>query len=556
VVEHTRQPAVDRKAGEPTAAVTGRAQPPHVARLIALQRLVGNRAVVQHLQSLAPGTGAGALQRVKGGIEYTEDTPTTLRAYNTKPFPNNVLEYRNFSVGPAPMTAFRLQTGQDPANPDLGHWTNEDLDVLRGTAQVRLTNDVYSAEWIIERHREDLPADEFRETIKEDVNHMFTARAELADAVRSAKGGHAGELGIAHGTKADTNDAPAVFIYSPGAMKGKAQLTAKYTKADSIRRINKLNASKYLTGTKVAEGEDPARVAGTESPALLAADVAGTTSFSTAEVLLTALIGSSAGIPRTMGGAPRLTAAQVGLVKLMVINDALANAMVRYQDAVGQGQEKNIQRFFPKSRRDEYVKTIAQADLDATEMTALRAAIHATSAADAQLVFNSADPAALRTDEAFTELGLGDPTVAGMQIAKLQLTDPTRGTPSAADLLSIKTAVLGANGAYLGRWIDFVALAYTELTAATGDQHYFHDATKPDTKQSQSDIAAYGVGGGGDVTNVMVTSRGFTPLAAGDRGAIYEFREREIPINKSGWITIGSLTALHDAIDLIYGAVE
>jgi hypothetical protein len=78
------------------------------------------------------------------------------------------------------------------------------------------------------------------------------------------------------------------------------------------------------------------------------------------------------------------------------------------------------------------VKTIAQADLDAAEMTALRTEILRTSGADAQLVFNSADPGALRTDEAFLDLFNAIPTnpalaalrnarLTAMQDAKRQL---------------------------------------------------------------------------------------------------------------------------------------
>jgi hypothetical protein len=496
----------------------------------------------------------GVVQRVKGGLEYTEDTPTMLWAYNHKPFPANVLRHGNtFQVGVSPMSGFRLGVGRDPLpNADLGNWTNEDLDVLRSTAHVKLTNDVRSAEWIIERHQQDLAVDEFRRTIKADVDDMFAARAALAEGVTSLRSGHAGEVGVAFGTKADTNAAPQVFIYSPGPLRGKVQITAKYTREDTIQRINKLNASKYLTGSKVAEGEDIPRVSGTESQALQNADIAGTTSFSTADVLLNALVGTSNAIPLTAGGGNRLTANQVGLVKLMVINDALATTMVRYQDVVGQGQEKNIQRFFPKSRRNEYVKTIAQAALDGPESAALYAEIRRTSAADAQLVFASADPGALRTDEAFAELMAAGTDVSAMVTAKRgQIQAPLAvGAVMSADLIAIKTAVLGANGANLQTNMDFVALAYTE-TAGGAEQHYFHDPGK--ANQSPNDIANYGIGGGGEVTNVIVTSRGYTDLH-GDTGAVYEMREREVGIDKSGFFNIGSHQDLNNAIDRLFGA--
>jgi hypothetical protein len=499
-----------------------------------------------------PSHNEAVVQRVRGGIEFTEDGPTVLYAYDGRPFPGTVAAHNQFNVGAAPMTGFRVGAGID-ANADLGAWTNQDYDVLRTTANVKLTNDVRSAEWIIERHRTDVPVNTMTANLKDDVDYMFQARDTLASEVNSLQASHAGEAAIASGTKANTNAAPVVFIYKPGPKKGKAQITAQYSNEDTIRRINKLNVSKYLTGTKVAVGEDIPRISGTESRALISADVAGTTSFSTADVLLTGLSATSLAIPATAGGT-RLTQNQVGIIKLMVLNDALATTMVRYQDVVGQAQEKNIQRFFPKSRRDEYVHTLAQQNLDATEMAALHTEITRTSAADAQLLFNSADPGALRTDEAFTEVGLADPAMAGMLDARRRLANPSLGAANAGDLLNIKTAVLGANGNLLAWWVNQAAQEYTDLTPRI-TAGKFYDPNKADHLQSPSDVLNYGVGQGGDVGNVLETSRGFTPVAGGGQGAIYEMREREIDVDESGLFNIGSRDELNTAIDRIFHAV-
>jgi len=494
------------------------------------------------------------VQRVRGGIEYTEDGPTMLYAYPSAHFVANVDQYNSFAVRGRPMTGFRVGAGIDN-NAALGNWTNEDLDAVRASATVKLTNDVNSAEWIIERHNADVPEATIRRDLKEDIAFMFEARDDLASAVARLGRGYNDEVGVAEGTKADTNAAPAVFIYQPGPKKGKAQITAQYSNEETIRRINKLNVSKYLTGTKVAEGEDVARVSGTESVALQEADVAGTTSFSAAGALLGGLVGASQAIPRNGAVGDRLTQAQVGLVKLMVLNDALATTMVRYQDEVGQAQEKNIQRFFPKSRRDEYVKAVVQADLDGVEVAALLAEIQRTSAADAQLLFNCADPGALRTDEAFTEMVAAGQTaqVGNMAVAKGRLLDPTQGAPHGPHLTAIKTAVLGANGALLAWWIHRAALAYTD-TSPNRAHHYAHDPNKADERQTAQDIAAYGAGKGGVVGNVIETSRGFTKVKG--RGAIYEMREREIAVDRSGWFNVGSMKEMNDAIDKIFGAAE
>jgi hypothetical protein len=159
----------------------------------------------------------------------------------------------------------------------------------------------------------------------------------------------------------------------------------------------------------------------------------------------------------------------------------------------------------------------------------------------------------LRTDEAFTEVGLGHATMAGMLDARRRLADPSLGPPNPADLVNIKTAVLGANGAILATWTDIAADAYTDITpGATG--HVFHHPGK--VRQTPTDIATYGMGGGGVVGSVLETSRGFTPVAGSGHGAIYEMREREIDVDESGWFNIGSRDELNTAIDRIFYAVD
>jgi hypothetical protein len=172
-------------------------------------------------------------------------------------------------------------------------------------------------------------------------------------------------------------------------------------------------------------------------------------------------------------------------------------------------------------------------------------------------VFDRADAGALRTDEAFTEFGtlrgLDHPDLSAMQQAKRQLLDSSQGVPSAAAVQRIKTTVLGPGGALLDGNIQLAAHAYTEFSAATLDEHFRHEPSK--VKQSQQDITKYGSGGGGDVTSVVAPTRGFTDLK-GDRAAVYEMREREIRIDRTGRFNIGSLTALYQAIDGIFGAAE
>ena len=135
--------------------------------------------------------------------------------------------------------------------------------------------------------------------------------------------------------------------------------------------------------------------------------------------------------------------------------------------------------------------------------------------------------------------------------AKRRLADPNLGPPNAADVVNLKNAVLGANGAYLAAKMSDAAWAYTDLTVNAG-QHVLYDVTKP--HPDANDIATYGGGLGGDIGAVIETSRGYTPVVG--RGAIYEMREREAKIDKSGWLNIGSLDEVNTAIDLIFGAAD
>lgn len=486
----------------------------------------------------AEGPTEPVVQRVRGGIEYTEDAPTRLAYYTPPAAPgmgvDPVNQAHRMTIGGATISAFFVNDATA-----LGALQNTDHTLLT-SGSVKLTNDVRSAEWKIERHGADVPANTMLANLNNDLEELFSMRNELA-----------AELGIvetiaqltgrplvvlAPGNIASLHLAPHTFVYTPGPCKGKAQITVQYTNKETIERINLLNSSKFLTGTKVADGEDTARVSHTEGQGLLDQDLAGTTSFSSAQALLGALKASSQAIPRTvplgsMLPAPlRLTANDVGLIKLMVVNDAMATTMSRYNAQLGQAEDKNIQRFFPKSRRDEYTKAVARANLDANEMAALRVEINRTAAADAQLLYNSADAGALLVDKTFNALGVNHVDMPGMLTARMAL-HGQGGPPNPADVALIKQHVLGANGATVAVWIGRAANAYTDTTVLGTDQYQ-----------------------GGGNGNVIRSTDGFTPVAGGGRGAVYEMREREIGIDRSGWLNIGSMNDIRNAITALFRA--
>lgn len=169
-------------------------------------------------------------------------------------------------------------------------------------------------------------------------------------------------------------------------------------------------------------------------------------------------------------------------------------------------------------------------------MAALQVEITRTAAADAQLVFNAVDPAAMLTDKAFNELQQADPNHADLDpmiAERLIMAGTMPGLPHPAVQTTMKRHVLGANGALLATWIGRAALAYTDLSV-TGTGHW------------QGAVNA-------SSGNVIASTAGFTPVA-GAGGAVYEMREREVGIDKSGWFNIGSLNDIKAAIRALFRA--
>jgi hypothetical protein len=53
---------------------------------------------------------------------------------------------------------------------------------------------------------------------------------------------------------------------------------------------------------------------------------------------------------------------------------------------------------------------------------------------------------------------------------------------------------------------------------------------------------------------VIRSTDGFTPVAGGGHGAVYEMREREVGIDRSGWFNVGSMNDIRNAITALFGA--
>jgi len=539
----------------------------------------------------------------------------------------------NQTFGATRIEAYRVADADQPAW--LGAERAEPSHTVLTNGRIKLTNDTRYAEWVIEGHGANLTARQLLDQSMEDVAQVYGIRDELKAYLDAAQRHNQKTVLAPDGTGDLRTPGPqGLFVYRPDAnTAGMAQITAQYANPATIRRINQLNASKFLTGTKVLAGQDANRVAGAPGFWENRADAAGTTSSATAAALLADFVGNSAAIMRQAGGIA-LTAEQVGLVKLMVVNDAMASTISRHHGLAGEAQEKNMQRFFPKSRRNLYVDAVAQADIGVPTLNALRQVIIAAQAAMAQAVWDRADPFALNIQESIkarataataaataapataaaalaAALAAPAPPAAAAAAAAAAAPAPVAITPAtvaaaiggignavavdvmaeanAADLIdatagaivnaqgiaapaaraiarvlveaavaakdgvtaialaltttqqhnalgqattlveqnAIKDLVLGANGGVLAGWIGRAALAYTDSSLGADDHR-----------------AADGTG------NVIHSDHGFTPVAAGERGAVYEFREREVPVAK------GNTDGLKATLTSLFGAAD
>jgi hypothetical protein len=393
-----------------------------------------------------------------------------------------------------------------PANMGLlGAVRANDRTVLQA-GRVKLTNDTNTAEWVIEGHRVDgLDVETMIANMKGDIASVIALRQQLKHAIDQVKTGNPPVNHIILAPGAPANLLPAgpqgLFEYTPGAVvNGSAQITVQYENPETIKRICLLNASKYLPGTKIAMGDDADMVAGSMGTTLKYK--MAQSSFANAEALLQSLVNLAK--PVASEGGVLLSKEQVGLLMLMVLNDAMASTMRRHAAGIGQTDDKNVQRFYPKSRRDLYVLALARRPFGDQYFQALRNQITTAANQIATLEWNSCDPYALII--APTQATLAND--ASLLLADIQARGMNSKPVTNLEITRVKNAVLGVNAADLAGWIGRAALAYTDT----------------------SDPAVVPAGHYTGVNGNVILSLAFTPVTPGRYGAVYEFRDHEVPI--------------------------
>jgi len=450
---------------------------------------------------------------VYGGLEYTEDPNLT----NLVSFPGNVnpgtavAPARTLTIGGENIGVYSI----DPANQAwLGAQRNSDHQVCK-SGRVRLTNDTISAEWVIEGHKQDgLNIDTMMANMKADIGTLINLRQQIKQEVDQATAAtSAGNMIIlAPGAAVDMYPpgAQGLFWYrkAPATATGTAQITVQYTKPTTITQICLINAARWLPGKKIDPGDDVDVVTGTTGITYKAKyDLTGTSSHTAALALLAELTKSAKAI--SSEGGYLLTKDQVGLITLMIVNDAMASVQSRHADTIGQADDKNMQRFFPKSRRDAYVLALAARPLADRYLNQLRTNIDAIAAALGELIWNRCDAFALATGKTKNELsrGPGDAPAKAEAIAETERRAVQDKKILPMELDGIKNAVLGANGSLLATWIKRAVLAYTDSTAQATD-HY-------------AAVSGH---------SHVITSLSLSAPVGVTYAAIYELRRNEIPM--------------------------
>ncbi|MEU4224789.1 hypothetical protein AB0F17_10885 [Nonomuraea sp. NPDC026600] len=452
---------------------------------------------------------------IYGGLEYTEDSNlTNLVSCEGNVNPGHaVAPERTLSIGGQNIGVYSI----DPTNDAwLGNPRSSDHQVCK-SGRVKLTNDTLSAEWVIEAHEVDgLTVDTMMKNMKDDIGTLIALRQQIKQTVDEAKAATSATnlIVLAPGAATDLYPpgAQGLFYYRKAApaATGTAQITVQYRTLATITRICLINAARWLPGKKIEPGDDVEVVAGTTGVMHKAKyETVGSSSHAAAQTLLEELTKQATAIA-SVGGI-LLSKSQVGLVMLMILNDAMASAMSRHADTIGQAADKNMQRLFPKSRRNDYVLAVAQRPIADTYMTTLRANVTAAADAMGELIWNSCDALALETSMTKNELSQGSDGVQGKAkaIAETERRAIQGQKILPMELDGIKNAVLGDKGALVARWIKRAVLAYTDCTT-NATEHY-------DTTSGHSHV---------------ITSLALTPIAGDTYAAVYELRRNEIPMTK------------------------
>lgn len=458
------------------------------------------------------------LQLAKGGLEYTERSPNILGLFQGTA---DLVSTPAYSADDMTLrgAGFKVYHVPDGEKDRLGTHRAFDATAWQD-GMVKLTNDTSSPEWIIEAHG---GGGVDRKGMSTQITKMFAMRGEMKDSINTYEQAHPGEIIAfipadevllgAFGIFTENK----TFVYKMDAVsKGAAQITFKYMQKPALKRIAEANVSRYLKGGAIKN--DLSYLEETSDygslTKLFASDAAPQ-----AQELRAALVAKS--VPIKHGGVTYLSAEDVGIIKLMVINDAMATLVVRFNATYGQSRDKNLQRFFPKSKRPNYVHAMAARKVPDEALQILRGHMMAQranmiDAFKANLELSSIDISTIASREVAEDERAG----LGAIMIKLQ-----NGTASTGERQQIDRLIFGQAGDTFRNKLTEVIDAYTEQ--AGEDKHRV-----------------------GQDREAVVKSMSYADVdPTAEPGAVYELRDKEINMAEN------DLTAINAALDILFRVV-
>ncbi|MEX6689600.1 DUF4157 domain-containing protein [Danxiaibacter flavus] len=412
---------------------------------------------------------AGSLdiaQRVRGGIEYTEHGGTELHQW--QPSAVGGLAVHNaaphaVSIVGSYVTFYAVPMGTyDVADADNGDY------IALQAGLTRLENDVESAEWIIERHGHNYTKDNFILRVGQDWIGLWSRREALRQAIVAEQGLHAGSQIVfregnsaAHLTQAT---AARVFDYDPRGTLGSVQITLGYKGSATIENIALSNVSKYLAGRSDDADIRRERVGGAGVGTRILDKLTTDNQWINARQLHTSLMADMTAVEPGIF-SDIFTTSQLATVQLMVLMDTMARLATNDAGWGGQSSAKNIQRYFPKSARDSYVREMLGSDVSDLRIATIRARLNAAIAASTAKFFAALDAIKLPVG-AFQEANPADVVAANLLHSIAGSTGATR----TGHENSLKTVLLGTQPNFVATAQDIIK-AYTDTTVNSQEQH-------------------------------------------------------------------------------------
>lgn len=448
--------------------------------------------------------------KVKCGVEYTELSKNNmLRRFKRKA---KLKDVGGWLQGPI-LQSFPIR--EEERATYLGKEVPSPATIYQD-GDVRLTNDEYTAEWIIEGH---LGEGRTLEEMKANIEQIFTMRKAVKAHLQKSKDFFevtADEVVIQPIGAPPTSD---VFLCNlHDVSSGAAQITVKYLNKKTLARISEVNISKHLAGGPIQDDIRYLKGKGTGA----------------ANALLGELIETSQ--PFGLSQKTYLTKEEMGLVKLMILSDTMAVLLTRYvADEDADTHEKNMQRYFPKARRPHYVHAAAGAALPDEILKLLRQKLMSEVDGMMKSIVFHADLGQLELQyilsKEHTEKPKEDPEKSGAQ-PKEKLTDSAyqlldaqaglrKGKSTGDQKLFLRNAIFGKDLAELRSRLTQVIAAYTEL--ATEDNH-----------------------------SAVVSSKGYAKLDLKTEkpGGVYELRDREIAMGE------GNVKGILQALEILLKVAE